>query len=81
VRVKIFLLIFPNFVRTFVGMETRMGRPPKSGDKALTDRLEIRVEPDEKVAYDKAAKALKMDRSDWIRHTLNMAAKRALHRK
>lgn len=75
---RLLVLISTYFVRTVVGMNKRMGRPPKSGDVALTARLEIRVEPDEKDAYDKAADAAKMERSDWIRATLNAAAKRAM---
>jgi uncharacterized protein (DUF1778 family) len=59
-------------------MKTRMGRPPKGGDKAMAGRLEIRVDPAEKAAYDRAADAAGMDRSDWIRFVLNAAAKKAL---
>lgn len=59
-------------------MEKRMGRPPKSGDKPLGDRLEIRVDADEKQSYADAAAAKDMNPSDWIRATLNAAAKRAL---
>jgi uncharacterized protein (DUF1778 family) len=59
-------------------MKPRMGRPPKSGDKPMGERLEIRVDPAEKAVYERAAKAAGMERSDWIRHTLNTAAKRAL---
>jgi hypothetical protein len=77
-KVKDFLLLFLAFVRTVLGMEARMGRPPKSGDKPMGERLEIRIEAHEKATYDKAAEASGMDRSDWIRHTLNAAAKRAL---
>ncbi len=51
-----------------------MGRPPKGGDKAMAGRLEIRVDPAEKAAYAQAAEAAGMDRSDWIRATLNAAA-------
>jgi predicted HicB family RNase H-like nuclease len=75
------LLIFQNFVRTLLGMESRMGRPPKGGDKAMAGRLEIRVDPAEKLAYDQAAEAAGMERSDWIRATLNAAAKRAVRGK
>jgi hypothetical protein len=77
----LFVLIFRLFVRTLVGMESRMGRPPKRGDKAIEGRLEIRVDQAEKEAYDKAAAAHGMERSDWIRATLNAAAKRALKAK
>ena len=55
-------------------MEGRMGRPPKSGNGAMIERLEIRLHPGEKDSYDKAAKALKMERAEWIRHILNRAA-------
>jgi len=58
-----------------------MGRPPKGGDKAMTGRLEIRVDPAEKDAYVRAAGAAGMDRSDWIRLTLNAAARKVLRAK
>lgn len=44
----------------------------------MTARLEVRIEPDERDAYDRAAEAAGMERSDWIRATLNAEAKRAL---
>lgn len=62
-------------------MKARMGRPPKSGGKPMEERLEIRVDTVEKAAYDEAAVAQGMDRSDWIRATLNAAAKRGLRGK
>ncbi len=62
-------------------MKTRMGRPPKSGDKTMTGRLEIRVSADEKQIYEQAAQAAGMDRSEWIRLALNAAAKRILRGK
>ena len=51
-------------------MKARMGRPPKTGDKAMEGRLEIRVIPAEKASYDEAAKTAGMDRSDWIRRDI-----------
>jgi uncharacterized protein (DUF1778 family) len=62
-------------------MEPRKGRPPKSGDKPMGERLEIRIDAAEKAAYDRAARLAGMDRSDLIRATLNSAAKRALRAK
>jgi uncharacterized protein (DUF1778 family) len=59
-------------------MNTRMGRPPKGGERAMAGRLEIRIDPAEKAAYDAAAHTAGLDRSDWIRFVLNAAAKRAL---
>jgi uncharacterized protein (DUF1778 family) len=47
----------------------------------MGERLEIRVEADEKAAYEQAADAAGMERSDWIRATLNAAAKRTLSRR
>jgi Protein of unknown function (DUF1778) len=59
-----------------------MGRPPKGGGgKLLGGRLEIRVEEAEKSAYDQAAALEGIERSDWIRATLNAAATRILCRK
>jgi hypothetical protein len=69
-------LLFLFFVRTFPGMSKRMGRPPKSGNKAMAGRLEIRVSEAEKLAYEEAAQAAGVERSEWIRLTLNAAAKR-----
>jgi uncharacterized protein (DUF1778 family) len=51
-----------------------MGRPPKSGSKPMGERLEIRLLPGEKDAYEAAADAARMDRSEWVRATLNAAA-------
>lgn len=69
------------FVRTFLGMKPRMGRPPKSGDGAMAERLEIRVSADEKRSYEEAAQAVEMDRSDWIRFVLNAAVQQVLRSK
>jgi hypothetical protein len=44
----------------------------------MGDRLEIRLLPGEKAAYGKAADGAGLGLSDWIRETLNAAAKRAL---
>ena len=56
-------------------MKTNAGRPPK-GEKPMGERLEIRLETGEKAAYDRAARAVGMERSDWIRGVLNAAAQR-----
>ncbi|HEX3149572.1 MAG TPA: DUF1778 domain-containing protein [Gemmataceae bacterium] len=44
----------------------------------MTTRIEIRALPDERDAYLRAADAAQVGLSDWIRDTLNSAAKRAL---
>lgn len=59
----------------------RVGRPPKSGGKPMGERLEIRIDAAEKAAYERAALAAGLDRSDWIRATLNDAANRMLREK
>jgi hypothetical protein len=75
-------LDFPENCPYIYGMKTNpVGRPPKSGDKPMGERLEIRLEAGEKELFDRAASAAKMDRSEWIRATLNAAAKRLLPRK
>lgn len=55
----------------------KMGRPIKGGAPKAA-RLELRVELEEKRAYDKAAATFGLERSDWIRETLNSAAEAAL---
>ncbi len=62
-------------------METRMGRPPKGGDVPMAERLEIRITAAEKQAFDEAARQAELERSDWIRQTLNAAARRAAKRR
>lgn len=74
-------LAFSDFCPYNYGMKTtdtpRMGRPPKSGEETLSERLELRVTSGEKAAYDQAAEATGMERSDWIRLILKRAAKKA----
>ena len=58
--------------------KTRMGRPPKSGDENLSERIIIRLTPSERAAYDQAAESAGLDRSEWMRAILNRAAKKGL---
>jgi len=53
----------------------KVGRPklPKGHAKAIV--LQSRVQPAEKAAYAKAAKAEGKDLSTWVRETLNQAIK------
>ena len=62
-------------------MNNRMGRPPKSGNETLSDRVFLRVTASEKAAYDKAAESAGVDLSEWIRAALNKTAKHALKSK
>lgn len=50
-----------------------VGRPklPKGHAKAIV--LQSRVQPGEKAAYQRAAKAQDVDLSTWVRETLNAA--------
>jgi hypothetical protein len=52
------------------------GRPPKSGDETLSERLELRITASEKIAYEKASQDAGMERSDWIRAVLNSAVRK-----
>ncbi len=58
--------------------KTRMGRPPKSGDENLSERIMLRLTASELDAYSHAADDAGLDRSEWIRAILNKAAKRHL---
>ncbi len=49
-------------------------------DRVKGGRIEIRVDRSEEESYDAAAKAAKMDRSEWMRDRLNAAAKRELRK-
>jgi predicted HicB family RNase H-like nuclease len=53
----------------------KVGRPklPKGQAKGIV--LQSRVQPNEKAAYQKAAKAQGIDLSTWVRETLNAAVK------
>jgi hypothetical protein len=53
----------------------KVGRPklPKGEARAIV--LQSRVQPNEKVAYQRAAKTSGVDLSTWIRQTLNQAIK------
>lgn len=53
----------------------KVGRPklPKGHAKAIV--LQSRVQPAEKAAYQRAAKAQDIDLSTWVRETLNAAIK------
>ena len=55
-----------------------MGRPPKSGNENLSERVFLRVTTSEKSAYDKAAETAGLDLSEWIRAALNKTAKQSL---
>jgi hypothetical protein len=41
-------------------------------------KIDLRVAPDEKVAWAEAARVRKMSTSDWIRSVLNLAAREVL---
>ena len=53
----------------------KVGRPPMPKGEAKAIVLQSRVQPAEKTAYQKAAKAEGKDLSTWIRETLNEAIK------
>jgi hypothetical protein len=57
-------------------METRMGRPPKSPDESLPERLYVRVSTDEKETMEAVAEKAGLKLSVWIRDRLMKAAKR-----
>jgi uncharacterized protein (DUF1778 family) len=55
-----------------------VGRPPKSGKKAMGERLEIRLLEGERATYDRAAELSEVPLSEWIRDALNREAEQVL---
>jgi predicted HicB family RNase H-like nuclease len=53
----------------------KVGRPKLAKGEAKETVLQSRVQPSEKLAYQKAAKAQGLDLSTWIRQTLNESLK------
>lgn len=51
----------------------KVGRPPMPKGEAKGVVLQSRVQPSEKTAFQKAAKAQGLDLSAWVRETLNRA--------
>ncbi len=51
----------------------KVGRPPMPKGEAKGIVLQSRVQPSEKAAYQKAAKAQGLDLSAWVREVLNRA--------
>lgn len=54
-----------------------MGRPPKSPEDSLAERLYVRLSSAEKQSLEDAASKANVPLSAWIRSTLCRAAKRA----
>ena len=55
--------------------QPKVGRPKLAKGEAREPIVQFRVQPSEKAAYQKAAKAQEKDVSTWIRETLNQAIK------
>jgi predicted HicB family RNase H-like nuclease len=53
--------------------KVKVGRPPLPKGEAKAIVLQSRVQPTEKAAYQKAAKAAGLDLSQWVREVLNRA--------
>jgi len=53
----------------------KVGRPKLPKGEAKETVLQSRVQPNEKAAYQKAAKSEGKDLSTWVRETLNAAIK------
>jgi len=51
----------------------KAGRPPLPRGQAKAEFMRIRVTPDERNAFEAAAKRKKQSASEWIRSTLNAA--------
>jgi uncharacterized protein (DUF1778 family) len=54
----------------------KRGRPPKAPEERKADRLDIRVNAEEKAAFQDAAARSEQSLSKWVRTRLIAAAKR-----
>lgn len=52
----------------------KVGRPKLAKGSAKAEMLRVRATPDELKAFDRAAKAKSLKRSEWIRGVLNAAS-------
>jgi uncharacterized protein (DUF1778 family) len=52
----------------------KVGRPKLAKGESKAEMLRVRATPDELRAFDRAAKANKQKRSEWMREVLNAAA-------
>ena len=55
-------------------MNTKRGRPPKAPDRLRNDKLLVRLEPDEKEAFQDAADLAGVSLSSWVRERLRRMA-------
>jgi predicted HicB family RNase H-like nuclease len=59
-------------------MKTKRGRPPKSPDRLRNDKLLVRLEPNEKEAFQDAADLAGVSLSSWVRERLRRMALKEL---
>jgi uncharacterized protein (DUF1778 family) len=62
-------------------MEKKRGRPPLPENRRKGERIEFRAEPHERAAYEAAAQAAGLERSEWMRDRLNAAVRRESKKK
>lgn len=61
-------------------MKKKAGRPKKGTEQRKTRYLQVRIDAQEKAAFDKAAETAGMDRSVWVRDRLRRVAKAELQK-
>lgn len=59
-------------------MKRKRGRPPKSPEGRLVERIEVRADAADKLQLEKAAEVAGLKLSDWIRDRLKRAAQSEL---
>lgn len=59
-------------------MNKKRGRPPKEADRLRNESLLVRVEPNEKEAFQSAADLAGVSLSSWVRERLRQVAVREL---
>ena len=59
-----------------MAVKKKVGRPALPKNRARANITTLRVQPEERAAFDKAAKKRGLSLSDWIRKTLKSAIER-----
>jgi hypothetical protein len=77
-QVKLFLLLWVLFGYIIIAMNKKRGRPAKEADHLRNDKLLVRVESDEKEAFQDAANLAGISLSSWVRERLRRVALREL---
>lgn len=71
-------MILSRILRYKIGMAKKRGRPVGPSGKAKADKIEVRMEPAEKAAFQTAADLSGLSLSSWVRERLRRVARTEL---